>query len=313
MQLEEELAGFSQYKDSIVTIGVFDGVHLGHKHLISQLKKLARQRSLRSIAITFRQHPQEILTPKSQPPFLTDASEKSRLLRNEGIDTVIVLSFTPDLAKLSAREFVGILQSKLLMKALVVGPDFALGRNHEGGITTLRNLGSELGFTVTVIPPVTQNGDVVSSTAIRLTLARGDMEKVQRLLGRPFSLHGVVVRGKGRGSGLGFPTVNLNIQPNQALPADGVYATRANIDDKVFDSVTNIGTNPTFGKNKRTVESFLLDFHDDLYEREVRVDFVHRLRGEITFSDAEQLKKQITDDVQLARIILNSENEVSFG
>lgn len=313
MQLEEELAGFSQYKDSIVTIGVFDGVHLGHKYLISQLKKLASQRDLRSIAITFNQHPQEILTPKSQPPFLTDAAEKSRLLKNEGVDSVIVLSFTPDLAKLSAREFITILQSKLLMKGLVVGPDFALGRNHEGGITTLRQLGCELGFTVTVIPPATQNGDVVSSTAIRLTLARGDMEKVHRLLGRPFSLHGTVVRGKGRGSGLGFPTVNLDIRSNQALPSDGVYATRANIDEKVFDSVTNIGTNPTFGKNKRTVEAFLLDFHDNLYEREVRVDFIHRLRGEIKFKDAEELKKQIADDVQLAKIILSAENEVSFG
>jgi riboflavin kinase/FMN adenylyltransferase len=313
VQLEEELAGFSQYKDSIVTIGVFDGVHLGHKYLISQLKKLARERDLRTIAITFRQHPQEILTPKSQPPFLIDIAEKTRLLKNEGLDSVIVLSFTPDLAQLSAREFVTILHSKLRMKGLVVGPDFALGRNHEGGITALRQLGSDLGFSVTVIPPVTQNGDVVSSTAIRLTLARGDMEKVHRLLGRPFSLHGGVVSGKGRGSGLGFPTVNLNIQPNQALPADGVYATRANIENKVFDSVTNIGTNPTFGKNKRTVEAFLLDFHDNLYGREVRVDFIHRLRGEIKFGDAEHLKNQITEDVQLAKIILNTENEVSYG
>ncbi len=313
MQVEQELDGFSQYKDSVIAVGVFDGVHLGHKYLISQLKELAKKQGFRSIVITFRQHPQEILTPKSQPPFLTDTAEKSRLLKNEGVDAVIVLSFTPELARLSAREFINLLRTKLRMRGLVVGPDFFLGRNQEGSITTLRHLGQEMGFTVTVVPPVTKNDETVSSTAIRLALARGDMEKVQQLLGRPFSLLGQVIHGKGRGIGLGFPTVNLNIQPDQAIPGDGVYASRAYVEDKIFDSVTNVGKNPTFGHNQRTIEAYLLDFHDNLYGCEVRIDFIHRLRGEIKFANAEHLQKQIAEDVQLARLILITGTEVGYG
>jgi riboflavin kinase / FMN adenylyltransferase len=306
VQVEQELAGFRLDHDSLITIGVFDGVHLGHKYLISQLKELAKQQSLRSIVITFRQHPQEILTPRSQPPFLTDAGEKTRLLQNEGVEAVIVLSFTPELSQLSAREFVLLLQKTLRMRGLVIGPDFALGKNHAGDIAALRQLGAELGFSVTVIPPVRKNGDIVSSTAIRHALAKGDMEKVQRLMGRPFNLHGQVIHGKGRGAGLGFPTVNLNILPDQAIPADGVYASLAIVEDKTFHSVTNVGKNPTFGNNNRTIEAFLLDYHDNLYEREVRIDFVSKLRDEIKFNSAEELKKRIADDIQQARSILST-------
>jgi riboflavin kinase / FMN adenylyltransferase len=305
VQVEQELAGFRLDHDSLITIGVFDGVHLGHKYLISQLKELANQQSLRSIVITFRQHPQEIITPRSQPPFLTDAGEKTRLLQNEGVNAVIVLSFTPELSQLSAREFVLLLQKTLRMRGLVIGPDFALGKNHAGDIAALRQLGIELGFSVTVIPPVRKNGDIVSSTAIRHALAKGDMEKVQRLMGRPFNLHGQVIHGKGRGAGLGFPTVNLNILPDQAIPADGVYASLAIVEDKTFHSVTNVGKNPTFGDNNRTIEAFLLDYHDNLYNREVRIDFVSKLRDEIKFNSAEELKKRIADDIQQARSILS--------
>jgi riboflavin kinase/FMN adenylyltransferase len=306
VQVEQELAGFRLDLDSLITIGVFDGVHLGHKYLISQLKELAKQQSLRSIVITFRQHPQEILTPRSQPPSLTDVGEKARLLQNEGVDAVVVLSFTPELARLSASEFVLLLQNTLRMRGLVIGPDFALGKDHKGDIAALRQLGLDLNFSVAVIPPVMKNGDVVSSTAIRLALAIGDMEKVQRLMGRPFNLHGQVIHGKGRGTGLGFPTVNLDILPDQAIPSDGVYATMAFVEDKVFHSVTNVGNNPTFGDNARTIEAFLLDYHDNLYEREVCIDFIHKLRDEIKFNNAEELKTRISDDIQQARLILNA-------
>lgn len=306
MQVEQELAGFRLDQDSLITIGVFDGVHLGHKYLISQLKGLAKQQSLRSIVITFRQHPQEILTPRSQPPFLTDAGEKTRLLQNEGVDAVIVLSFTPELSQLSARDFILLLQKILRMRGLVIGPDFALGKNQGGNIAALRQLGSELNFSVTVIPPIRKNGDIVSSTAIRHTLAKGDMEKVQRLLGRSFNLHGMVIHGKGRGTGLGFPTVNLDIFPDQAIPGDGVYATQAIVEDKTFHSVTNVGKNPTFGNPNRTIEAFLLDYNDNLYDRQVRIDFIHKLRDEIKFNDIEELKKRIAEDIQQARSILST-------
>ena len=307
MQVEQELAGFSQDIDSLITIGVFDGVHLGHKHLISQLKELARQQCLRSIIITFHTHPQETLTPGSHPPFLTDAAEKAALLKNEGADAVILLHFTPELAQLSAREFITLLRNRLRLQGLVIGPDFALGRNNEGNIPTLQKLGEEMGFTVTVIPPVRANGDIVSSTAIRRSLAEGDMEKVSRLMGRPFELHGKVVRGQGRGAGLGFPTVNLNILPGQAVPGDGVYATRAYVNDQTYPSITNVGMNPTFGNTERTIESYLIDFQNNLYEHEVRIEFIRKMRDEIKFENAGELARQIAEDIRQTRTILGIE------
>lgn len=308
MQVEQELAGFTPDRGSIITIGVFDGVHLGHKNLISHTKELASQQGLCSIIITFDKHPQEILTPESHPPFLTDTAEKTSLLKKEGTDAVIVLTFTPELSRLGAREFVSLLQQKLLMKGLVIGPDFALGKQGEGNIPTLKQLGSEMGFTVTVISPVKINGEIVSSTVIRKAMASGDMEKVRRLMGRPFSLHGKVIHGHGRGTGLGFPTVNLDILPGQSLPPDGVFATLARVDNRTFDSVTNIGCNPTFGQNKRTVESFLLDFRNNLYEHEVKIDFIRKLRGETKFNSPEELVKQIYKDISEARRILRKHN-----
>ena len=306
MQVDQELARYRQDRDSLISIGVFDGVHLGHKYLISQLKELAKPQGLRSIVITFDVHPQRILSPTSHPRFLTDTAQKTTLLKNEKTDAVIVLSFTPELALLGARQFVSLLRENLRMKGLVVGPDFVLGHGNEGTIPVLRKLGAELGFSVTVIPPVRISGEIVSSTVIRHAMAAGDMPKVQTFMGRPFSLHGRVIHGKGRGVELGFPTVNLHTPAGQALPADGVYATLAHAAGRTFASVTNVGKNPTFGSNERTVESFLLDFHEDLYRHELRVDFILKLRDEIKFASAEELKAQIARDVLETRRVLNN-------
>ena len=307
MQLEQELVGFTSDRNSLIAIGVFDGVHLGHKYLLSQLKELAGKQGYSSVVITFDKHPQEILNPNNHPPFLTDAKEKAELLSKEGVDTVIVLKFTLELSKLSARDFVDVLRSKLHMRGLVMGMDFALGRQGEGSIPALRKLGDELGFSLTVISPVRKNGDIVSSTAIRQAMASGEMEKVQRMMGRPFSLHGQVIHGHGRGASLGFPTVNLDVLKGQALPSDGVYATLAHKNNSTYPSVTNVGTNPTFGDIKRSVESYLLDFHDNLYGCEVKIEFVHKLRAEIKFKDGVELSRQIVSDIQSARKILNIE------
>jgi riboflavin kinase/FMN adenylyltransferase len=307
MQVEQELAGFSRDCDSLVTIGVFDGVHLGHKHLIGQTKELASQQGLCPAIVTFHRHPQDILTPDQSPPFLTDTFEKACLLRNEEVDTVIILTFTPELSRLSARQFVALLQDKIRMKGLVIGPDFALGHKGEGNIPTLRLLGEEMGFSVTVVPPVRKNGDIVSSTAIRRAMADGDMDKVQRLMGRPFSLHGKVIHGKGRGAGLGFPTVNLSILSGQAVPSEGVYATQAHVENFSYPSVTNVGMSPTFGNAELTIESYLLDYHSDLYDREVKIDFIRKIRNEIKFESAKELVEQIYEDIRSTRIILKIE------
>jgi len=306
MLVEEELARFSPDKETLVTVGVFDGVHLGHKHLISQLVGKAEQENSLSAVVTFRQHPQEVLRPDIKLPFLTDLTEREKLLKNEGADIIVPLTFTAETSQLSARDFTGLLKKYLHMRGMVIGPDFALGRKREGNADALCTLGREVGFSVTVVPPVVIDGEVVSSTAIRQALSDGDVPKVRRLAGRGFSLQGRVVAGTGRGVTLGFPTANLNISIEQALPADGVYASWAGINGKVFPSMTNIGTRPTFGDNRRAVEVYIVDYQGELYGREIHVEFVERLRGEKRFDSVEELKRQMSRDVKRGVAILSA-------
>ena len=308
MQIEDELAQFSPPKETLITIGVFDGVHLGHKYLISKLVRQAAGQNLLSCVITFRQHPRDLLSPKTKLLYLCSVPERIQLLKNEGVDIVAALTFNRELAKLSARDFVALLKKHLKMRGLVIGPDFTLGRNREGNTETLRSLGQEMGFSVTVIAPKIIDGEVASSTAIRQALAEGNMEKVTRLLGRPFSLRGKVARGEHRGTGLGFPTVNLNVNAKMALPPDGVYATRANIGVQEYQAVTNIGKRPTFGDNNElTIESFILNYNYDVYGKEVKIEIIQRLREEKAFANVEELKKQIAEDVKRGTAILNTQ------
>lgn len=307
MSIEEELARVAPDKDMLLTIGVFDGVHLGHQYLISQLVAQARQQNLLSGVITFRHHPQEVLQPETKLPFLTDLIERNNLLSNEGVKIIIPLTFTAESARLSARQFLSLLKRYLRLRGLVIGDDFALGRNREGNADALRALGQEMDFSVSVVPAVIKDGEVVSSTTIRKALANGDMKRVRSLAGRPFNLHGRVVTGAGRGVALGFPTANLDIVSEQALPADGVYATWAYIDGRAYQSMTNIGKRPTFGDRKRAVEVYVVDYHDDLYGRELKLDFMERLRDEKKFNTVAELKKQMAEDVKHGKAILNSE------
>jgi len=304
MSLEEELAWLSPKKETLLTIGVFDGVHIGHKYLLSHLVEQARQQDLISGVVTFRQHPLRVLAPQTNPPYLTNLTQRIRLIKNEGVDAVITLSFTLELAQTSAHQFVSLLQKYLRMYGLVLGPGFALGRNQQGNVDTLRTLAQSMNFSITVIPPITINGEVVSSTAIREALASGDMRKVHAMTGRYFSLEGRVITGTGRGAELGFPTANLDIDPEQALPADGIYVTWAYIDDQAHQSITNIGKRPTFGGTERTVEVYIIDYQGDLYRRQLKIDIIERLRGEKKFDSAEELKDQIIQDVEQGKAIL---------
>jgi riboflavin kinase/FMN adenylyltransferase len=308
MQVDDELAQFSPPSETLITIGVFDGVHLGHKFLISKLVSLAGKQHLLSGIVTFRQHPRDLLAPKTKLLFLCSVEERVQLLKNEGVDIVAPLTFNRELAKVSARDFVGLLQKHLKMRGLVIGPDFTLGHNREGNAETLRALGMEMGFSVTVVAPKTVEGEVASSTVIRQALAEGNMEKVTRLLGRPFSLKGTVTRGEHRGTGLGFPTVNLKVDAKMAVPPDGVYATRAYIEGQEYQAMTNIGVRPTFGdNNERTIESFILNYNQDVYGKEVKIELIQRLRGEKSFDSIEELKQQIADDVKRGSAILNTQ------
>ncbi len=312
MLVDKELSESSPEKDALLTIGVFDGVHLGHRYLISQLTERARQQNLLSCVVTFNQHPRAVLSPDTSLPYLTDVNEKVRLLRNAGVDAVVVLTFDSELAQLSADQFIGLLKKHRKMRGLIIGPDFTLGRDRGGDINRLRQLGTDMDFSLTMITPVMVNSEVVSSTAIRNALADGNMPRVARLLGRLFRLQGEVTSGAGRGTKLGFPTANLALEPKQALPEDGVYATWSYIDDKTYQSMTNIGQRPTFNGKERIVETYILDYHGNLYGRELIIDIVERLRSEQRFDNVEELKKQMREDVEQGRLILQNWQNKEF-
>jgi len=305
MQVEKELARLTPEKDTMLTIGVFDGVHLGHQYLIAQLLKHAGEQNLLSGVVTFRQHPQELMSPQTRLPFLIDLDQRVDLLKNEGVDAIFVLSFTPELARLSARDFISLLQKYLRMRGLVIGHDFALGKNREGDETALRKLGKEMNFSLNVVRAKLVNGELASSTAIRKALADGDMQRAHRLIGRYFGLNGPVVTGNHRGVKLGFPTANIGVNPGQALPPDGVYATWAHFDGKTYPSMTNIGRRPTFGSNARTVEVFVLDYDSDIYGHELKIDLIDRVRDEKKFNNMQELKDQIALDIEKGRAILS--------
>ncbi|MFO8102296.1 MAG: bifunctional riboflavin kinase/FAD synthetase [Dehalococcoidia bacterium] len=304
MSVVDELAAIKPEKEMALTIGVFDGVHPGHQHLINSLKAKADETGLLSGVITFGWHPNALLAPQTELPYLTSLEERIELIKGLGIDYVIVLSFTQELAQMSAREFIVLLREYLTLRALVLGPDFALGRGREGTTDFLRQLGEEMDFSVDVVSPIKIGDRVVSSTAIRNALSEGNIREITELLGRRFMLHGTVVHGDHRGGKLlGFPTTNLSVLRNHALPADGTYITLAHVGEKAYRAVTNIGLRPTFGQGERTIETHILDFDGDLYEQEFSIEFIKRLRGERKFDSLEELTEQISKDVDLARQI----------
>lgn len=307
MSLAEELARLAPPGETCLTIGVFDGVHLGHQRLVQRLRSLAQARGLLSGVITFHQHPLAVLAPQDHPTYLTSLEERLDLLRGLGVDFITTLTFTPEMARLGAREFLLLLREHLKLRGLVIGPDFTLGRGREGDEGTLRALGREMGFAVEAVPPVRLGGQVVSSTAIRQALGQGDMPTARRLLGRPFSLGGPVVRGAERGHLLGYPTANLSVDHRHTLPPDGVYAARAILAGRANPAAAYIGRRPTFGEKERTVEVFLLDFQGDLYGQGLRVEFLERVRPDMAFPSTQELKAQIERDVAHIRGVLAQE------
>ena len=304
MQLVSDLSSFTPERETLLTIGVFDGVHLGHRHLIRKLTQRAAEGNFLSGVVTFNSNPKAVLSPRTKLARLTTLEERASLLKSLGVDLVVPITFTTEVSALSAREFVLYLKKYLKLRGLVIGPNFALGRGREGNAATLQSLGQELGFTVEVVKPLLVEDTLVSSTAVREALARGDMKTTTKLLGRYFRLTGPVAGGVERGHILGFPTANIQLEPEQSLPEDGVYATLAHVGDKVYQSVTNIGVKPTFGKGERTVEVHILDFAGDLYGRKLTIELVERLRAEVKFAGPEELAAQIKKDVEQAKTVL---------
>lgn len=306
--IERELARHTPNRPTLLTIGVFDGVHLGHQHLLRHLVTRAHEKGCQAGVVTFKTHPEKVLKRRDTIPWITTLQERVRLLKAAGINVVAPVTFTRGLANLTAREFVLLLKKHLKMCDLVLGPDFALGKHRQGDPDYLRKLGEELDFRVEVVKPARLGDEVISSSAVRKLLADGDINKVNVMLGRHFSLEGRVVLGDRRGRTLGFPTANTRVQPEQAMPKDGIYATIAYRDDRPLPSVTNIGVRPTFDGAKRLVETYIMGYDDDLYGKKLKIDLVARLRDEMKFNSAEELKEQMGRDVEKARAELKTLN-----
>ena len=307
MEFEQELASVTPQGETLLTIGVFDGVHAGHRYLLKKLRERAAERNLLSGVVTFSPHPQSVLHPRSQLPWLTSLEDRVGAFQRLGVSVVVVLTFTPKLAQLSAQEFISLIKKNLSMRGILVGPDFALGKGKEGNINLLRTLGCEMGFNVDVVPPFKINGEIVSSTLIRRALAEGDMRKVTKLMGRYFYLEGKIITSGKRGRVLGFPTANLDIKPQQALPENGIYATIAQVEGRHFPSATNVGIRPTFGTGEEMVETHLLNYKGNLYGKDMRVEFVQKLRDEQRFPSPEELRTQIEKDVREIEAILTED------
>lgn len=295
---------------SALTIGNFDGVHLGHQALIRQMQEHAEQHGWLAGLLTFDPHPASVLRPGASRAYLTTLAERLDLLRGIGLDYTVIYPFTPETAAMAASEFMGQLKAALRLEALWVGPDFALGRNREGDVQGLRQLGQQLGFQVRTIAPQAMDGDEVRSGRIRQDLLAGDVTRAAGRLGWRYRVSGVVVEGARRGRSIGFPTANLQVPAERLLPANGVYATWAWLEGpapgqlRSLPSVTNIGVRPSFDNGQRTVEAHLIDFAGDLYGQQLTLEFVERLRSEQRFPDLESLKAQIATDVARARQLL---------
>lgn len=288
---------------SVAAIGNFDGVHLGHREILNAVVAEARKLNARAVAITFDPHPERYLLATKACKLLTPMPERLRLLAQTGIDAVAVLPFDASLANLAAREFVSsILVKSLGVRGLHEGQNFRFGHGAEAGVHELKSMGAEFGFNVTVHDAVHVHGLEVSSSAIRTCVAEGDMRRARWMLGRRFSVLSTQARGRGIGSRLLVPTVNL-AQYEELLPGFGVYITRHIIGDRVFQSVTNVGNRPTFGDASFAVESHILDFEPIEMDETtpIQLQFLQRLRGEIKFPNAEALKVQIFKDVAKAK------------
>jgi len=292
-------------QNSWLTVGVFDGVHRGHQDILKKLTTGAHENNAPAVVLTFDPHPATVLTGH-EIKCLTLPEERADLLAELGVDVIITERFTRDLSTVTAYDFMSRLTRQLGLQHLLIGYDFALGRGREGNATRLTEIGSELGYTVEVVPALSDESGVISSTAIRKLIEVGNVAEAARLLGHPYSLHGPVIHGDGRGKTINVPTANIAYSREKMIPAKGIYACWAYLNGQRHRAAINIGTNPTFTPDKKTpnVEAHLLDFRRDIYGEDVRLEFVARLRDELKFDLVDVLVAQIWKDVEDTRRIL---------
>ena len=304
MTFSQRLAALTPERDTVVTVGVFDGVHQGHRYLLRRLVELAGADLIPAV-ITFTNRPVTVLRPGTPAHYLVTPEQKAALLHECGIGLVAALEFTEELSRVTAREFAELLCRHLRMKGLVLGPDSALGQNREGDAAFMREAGQRLGFWVESVAPLEEGSRPVKSRGIREALLNGQADEAARLLGRGHCLTGTVVLGDQRGRELGFPTANLEVYPDLLWPADGIYASWAVVDGVRRPAATSIGVRPTFGLTQRLVEIYIMDFSGDLYGQTLSVEFIRKVRDQEVFTDVASLVAQIDRDVANCRAALS--------
>ncbi len=285
-----------------VAVGVFDGVHWGHRAIFERLKEVASQAKAPSVALTFNRHPAELLAPDSCPPYITTLEQRVELIHAAGVDHVVVAEFDHKLANLTEGDFLRVvLGDTLHARHVVVGSNFLFGKARKGNTRYLMSAAPGLGMMVTVVPSVVIMGGPASSTRVRSMIARGDVAEASKLLGRRFALRGSVVPGEQIGRTMGFPTANIQPGPRQLLPARGVYAVEAEVGGTRYSGLCNVGCRPTFGGERETIEVHLIGFQGNVYGATLDVVFVRRLRDEIKFESPEKLAEQIQQDMERAK------------
>jgi len=301
--------GIPDGRGTVVTVGTFDGVHRGHWAVLQEIRRRANATGRSSVLVTFDPHPLRIVRPEHAPPLLTTPVEKKEILAESGLDYAVFISFTETLSRYEPRRFVEeVLVGRMGVSELVIGYDHGFGRDRSGDAETLRMIGNEMGFAVDVVPPVASDGDAVSSSRIRRAVSAARMGEARAALGRPYSLRGVVVRGDGRGRHLGFPTANLKVSnADKLIPPPGIYAVQGVLRSGPHPGALHVGPRPTFKGSPPTIELHLMDFEQDLYGEEIRVDFIEFLREVQPFSTAGALVDQIREDVEVARAVLDRE------
>jgi riboflavin kinase/FMN adenylyltransferase len=307
LRIVRGLSSTRMHGDSVITIGAFDGIHIGHRRILDEVVLLARGLGIAGVVVTFEPHPISILQPSEAQCLLTSLDERAKLIGEIGVDSLVLLRFSSKLAQRSAEWFVKkVLLEKLGLRRLVIGYDFRFGRNRQGDASYLETLGERVGFGVDIVPPVGYMGHPVSATRVRTALLRGDVEAVSEMLGRMYSIRGEVVKGEGRGRILTYPTANLKpLDGRKMLPANGVYAVTVRVADEENPGVLYIGTKPTFDGCVKGLEVHIMDLDEDLYGSEVEVLFAKRLREEIRFGSDQELKRAIVRDVAEARRTLS--------
>lgn len=301
MKIYEFLNHVERFPNPVLTIGNYDGIHIGHKKIIEKVKEKALMINGTPMLMTFYPHPVSVVKPDKILCLITPLNVRKRLIEESGIDVLFVLPFTEEFRLLTPQEFVeNILVDKLGIKGLIVGYDFKFGRGGKGDTQLLKQLSGTYGFFFEVVEAVTLDGEKIGSNRIRKLIMEGDVKKAELFLGRPHMIEGKVVHGDGRGKGIGFPTINLKTD-YELIPKDGVYISEVEINGKMFPSVTNIGYNPTFDVKKLSVETHILDYSGDLYGADLTLYFHERIRGEIKFDGADALMNQIAMDIKITK------------